>query len=152
MINGNLEGDVFYDRPGVAVVTWDQDTLAVYIDWRSWADPAEFELLLEAGIRALAEHHGSRCLADCRNMKAINPADQELINRNWFPRAHAAGLRRMALVVPYTGMARLHIEEMLSQVPGSELQVAYFGTVESAAEWLSGSLASEGRIQHSLTW
>jgi len=99
MINGVLEGDVFYDRPGVAVVSWDQESRAVYIDWRSWADPAEFELLLEAGIRALAEHRGSRCLADCRNMKAVNPADKELIDRNWFPRAHAAGLRRMALVV-----------------------------------------------------
>jgi hypothetical protein len=47
----------------------------------------------------------------------------------------------MALVVPYTGMTRLHIEDMMGQVPGSELQVAYFGTVESAAEWLSGSRA-----------
>ena len=140
MVNGALEGDVFYDRPGVAVVTWDQESHAVYIDWRSWADPDEFELLLEAGIRALAEHHGSRCLADCRNMKAINPADQELIDRNWFPRAHAAGLRRMALVVPYTGLTRIHIEDMLGQLPGSELQVAYFGTVEDATAWLTGSL------------
>ena len=141
MINGALEGEVFYDRPGVAVVSWDQESCAVYIDWRSWADPDEFELLLSAGIRALAEHQGSRCLADCREMKASNPADQELIDRNWFPRAQAAGLRRMALVVPYTGMTRLRIEDMLDQIPGSELQVAYFGTVESASEWLTGSLA-----------
>ena len=140
MIKGALEGNVFYDRPGVAVVTWDEDSHAVYIDWRSWADPEEFEQLLEAGIRALAEHHGSRCLADCRNMKAINPADQELIDRNWFPRAHAAGLRRMALVVPYTGLTRIHLEDMLGQLPGSELQVAYFGTVEDATAWLTGSL------------
>jgi hypothetical protein len=141
MIKGIPEGDVFYDRPGVAVVTWDPATLAVYIDWRSWADPAEFEVLLEAGIRALSEHHASRCLADCRNMKAVNPADQELIDRNWFPRARAAGLRRMALVVPYSGMTRIHIDDMLGQVPGSELQIAYFGTVESATDWLTGSLA-----------
>jgi hypothetical protein len=47
----------------------------------------------------------------------------------------------MALVVPYSGLTRLHIDDLLGQVPGSELQVAYFGTVESATEWLSGSLA-----------
>jgi hypothetical protein len=47
----------------------------------------------------------------------------------------------MALVVPYTGMTRLRIEDMLDQIPSSELQVAYFGTVESATEWLTGSLA-----------
>jgi hypothetical protein len=141
MINGALEGDVFYDRPGVAVVAWDAETHAVFIDWRSWVNPSEFELLLDAGIRALVEHQGSRCLADCRNMKPINPADQDWIDHNWFPRAHAAGLRRMALVVPYSGLTRLHIDDLLGQVPGSELQVAYFGTVESATEWLSGSLA-----------
>jgi hypothetical protein len=73
-------------------------------------------------------------------MKAVNPADQELIDRNWFPRAHAAGLRRMALVVPYTGLTRIHIEDMLGQLPGSELQVAYFGSVEDATTWLTGSL------------
>ena len=78
---------------------------------------------------------------DCQNMKAINPADQELIDRNLVPRAHAAGLRRTALVVPYTGLTRIHIEDMLGQIPGSELQVAYFGTVESASEWLTGSLS-----------
>ena len=137
MINEVLEENVFYDRPGVAVVTWDPDSLAVFIDWRSWADAAEFERLLDAGIRALAEHHGSRCLADCREMKPVNPADQEWIDLNWFPRAYAAGLRRMALVVQYNGMTKMHIEDVLGQVPESQILVAYFGTVENAKEWLT---------------
>src|SRR5260370_40213434 len=102
------------------------------MDGGAGADPGEFGLRLAAGIRALAEHHGSRCLADCREMKATNPADQELIDRNWFPRAHAAGLRRMALVVPYTGMTRLRIQNMLDQHPGREVELAYLGTVHSA--------------------
>ncbi|GAC1679307.1 MAG: hypothetical protein PVS3B2_21450 [Candidatus Dormibacteraceae bacterium] len=137
MINEVLKEDVFYERPGVAVVTWDPDSLAVFIDWRSWADADEFERLVDAGIRALAEHDASRCLADCRNMKPFNPADQEWIDLNWFPRAYAAGLRRMALVVPYSGMTKMHIEDVLGQVPESQLQVAYFGTVENATEWLT---------------
>jgi hypothetical protein len=147
MIKRLPEDDVFYDRPGVAVVTWDPDSLAVYIDWRSWTNAAEFALLLDAGIRALAEHDGSRCLADCRNMKPVNPADQESTDLNWFPRAYAAGLRRMAIVVPYGGMTRMHIDELLGQVPGSTLEVAYFGTVESATEWLTApwSFGSESR-------
>src|SRR5260370_9916907 len=109
------------------------------MDGGAGADPGEFGLRLAAGIRARAEHHGSRCLADCREMKASNPADQELIDRNWFPRAHAAGLRRMALVVPYTGITRLPIEDMLDKIPGTELQHAYFRTVETATHSRSGS-------------
>jgi hypothetical protein len=137
MVNGVREGDVFYDRPGVAVVTWDAESSAVYIDWSSWADPTEFEMLLEAGIRALTEHHATRCLADCRNMKSVKPADQEWLDRNWFPRAYAAGLRRMAVVVPYTGLSRMRIDGILETAPESKLEVQYFGTVENATEWLT---------------
>src|SRR5260370_38526236 len=101
------------------------------MDGGAGADPGEFGLRLAAGIRALAEHHGSRCLADCREMKASNPADQEVIDRNWIPRAHAAGLRRMALGVPSTGRPRLHIEGMPDKSPGTERQSASCGTVAS---------------------
>ncbi|MDQ2944086.1 MAG: hypothetical protein M3R21_10525 [Candidatus Dormibacteraeota bacterium] len=136
MINGVLEGEVFYQRPGVALVSWDPTSQAVYIDWQAWADSTEFESLLEAGIRALKEHHGWRCLADCRNMHAVKPSDQEWINGCWLPRAHAAGLTRMAVVVPYSGLTRMHASDMLGSVSDIKLDVAYFGTVEKATEWL----------------
>ena len=70
-------------------------------------------------------------------MKSVKPFDQEWIDRNWFPRAHAVGLRRMALVVPYSGLSRLHVDDILGGVPGSALDIQYFATVESATDWLA---------------
>ena len=136
MINGVLEGEVFYQRPGVALVLWDPVSQAVYINWQAWADSTEFESLLEAGIRALKEHDGWRCLADCRNMKAARQSDQEWMDRSWFPRVHAAGLRRLAVVVPYGGLTRMHVYDMLGSVPDTKMDVEYYGTVEKATEWL----------------
>jgi hypothetical protein len=136
MIHGVLEGEVFYDRPGVAQVFWDPASQAVFIDWQAWANSTEFESLLDAGIRALKEHHGWRCLADCRNMQAVKQSDQEWIDRNWLPRVHAAGLRRMAVVVPFRGLTRMHVYDMLGSVPNTKMDLEYFGTVESATQWL----------------
>src|SRR5260370_21498184 len=79
MINGALEGEVFYDRPGVAVVSWDQESRAVYIDWRSWADPDEFELLVSGGNPAPAPHHRARCVADRPGMRGRQPPAQAMI-------------------------------------------------------------------------
>jgi hypothetical protein len=136
MINGVLEGEVFYQRPGVALVSWDLASQAVYINWQGWADSNEFESLLEAGIRALTEHRGWRCLADCRNMQTARQSDQQWIDRSWFPRAHAAGLRRLAVLVPYGGLTRMHVYDMLGSVPDTKMDIRYFGTVEKATEWL----------------
>lgn len=36
------------------------------MEWEGWADSAEFAALLDAEVRALTEHHGSRLLADYR--------------------------------------------------------------------------------------
>jgi hypothetical protein len=136
VIHGVLEGEVFYHRPGVALVSWDPASQAVYIDWQSWANSTEFESLLEAGIRALKEHHGWRCLSDCRNMQAVKQSDQEWMDSSWLPRVHAAGLRRMAVVVPYSGLTRMHVYDMLGSVSDTKMDVGYFGTVEAATEWL----------------
>ena len=70
-------------------------------------------------------------------MKSVQPADQEWIVRNWFPRAHAAGLRRMTVVVPYSRLSRMHVDDILGSVPGSALNIKYFGKVEAATEWLA---------------
>ncbi len=43
----------------------------------------------------------------------------------------------MAVVVPYSGLSGLHVDDILGGVPGSALDIQYFGTVESATDWLA---------------
>jgi len=40
--------------------------------------------VLEAGLQALTEHHGSQWLADAHNMKVINQPDQRSC-KSFFP-------------------------------------------------------------------
>ena len=129
-----------FESPGVAVLRWDPGSGAVYIEWQGWADSTEFALLLEAGLRALKEYHGSRWLADCRNMKAVQQSDQDWLNSKWFPRALAAGLKRMAVVLPQRGLVTMNLKDIINRVPVNKLEVEFFATVEEAAGWIAGPI------------
>jgi hypothetical protein len=129
--------DVYFGLPGVATVRWDEPHATVHVDWDGWANTAEFSALLDAELKALRDHGGSRLLADCRRQRALNPADQERADDNWVPLAIAAGLRRFAVVLPESDIAAGHLRKRLAKVPAAAIQIAYFGSVEKAREWLA---------------
>jgi hypothetical protein len=140
VLTGDLSrGDaLYYNRPGVVVVTWDATLQAVHIAAQGWADPTESRESLDAGLRALIEHHGSRWLVDGSNMKVVQQTDQDWINENWLPRALAAGLRRTAMVIPKSGLAMMNVDDMAGRGPDDQIDFRLFSTIEKAAEWLVG--------------
>lgn len=118
---------VYFNHPGVALVTWNADLRAACLESQGWADAGESHAALDAVIRALRAHRGSRCLVDNRK-KAIKAADQTWIAEDWIPRAVGAGLRLTAIVELESGPATTTI---------NEIEVRYFSTVVRAAEWLT---------------
>src|ERR1700674_1479259 len=106
-------GDVYFDAPGVASVKWDEASATVLVEWEGWASGAEFMALLDAGIKALEDHRGSRWLADCRRQKVLNPADQDRADRDWLPRVVTAGLKQFAIVLPTSVLATMNLQERL---------------------------------------
>jgi len=72
---------VYFNRPGVALVTWNPDLKAVCLESQGWADTSEAQAVLDAIIRALRAHHGSRWLLDGRKMKVVKQADQDWITK-----------------------------------------------------------------------
>ena len=129
----------YYSRPGVAVVKWDVASKAAHMEWQGWANSAEDREANDAIILALRANRGSKLLGDSRGVKVIRQADQEWSNQDWFPRVLAAGLTRMALVIPASGLAKLNVDQILSRVPGTELDTAYFATLDEARLWLARS-------------
>jgi stage II sporulation SpoAA-like protein len=126
--------DVYFTVPGIATVRWDEPQTTVCVEWDGWANAAEFKSLLDAEVKALRDHKGTRLLADCRRQRVLNLADQERANREWLPEVVAAGLKRFAIVLPESETAAGHLRERLSSV--TEMEVAYFATVEEARDWL----------------
>lgn len=130
---------VYFNRYGVAVVTWDPTLRAVYTEAQGWTDPSEMAALLEAGLQALTEHAGSRWLADGRNMKVVKQTDQDWIVQEFFPRALAAGLKRIALVIPKSRLAMTTVDQLVHRLPAANVEVACFPNVAEARSWLTES-------------
>jgi SpoIIAA-like len=131
------DGFVYFDRPGVATVVWEPRHRTVLVEWSGSADADEFFALLDAEVKALQEHEGLRILADCRRQGVLDPEAQDLADRDWLPRALAAGLRRFAVVLPTSRIAAINLEDRLSRLPGEKLEIRYFATVDEARRWLS---------------
>jgi hypothetical protein len=129
-------GQVYFDAPGTATVRWDPDLQAVVETWEGWANATEFTAMLEAGVKALAEHHGSRWLADCRKQRVLKAADQKRGNEAWLPQALAAGLKRFAVVLPESGLAKFNIQLHLSAAAAAQMEVSYFATADEARRWV----------------
>jgi hypothetical protein len=130
------DGDLYFNCPGVVRVGWDHERATVHVEWEGWADSAEFAAMLDAGIAALKKNRGSRWLADCRRQRVLKPEDTERAEREWLPKAVAAGLTRFAVVLPESGLAAMDImarEEALN----ARLRVGYFVSVDEAWEWLA---------------
>ena len=132
-----MDENIYFAVPGVASVRWDESCASVMVEWEGWANSAEFSALLDAELRALDEHNGSRLLADCRRQRVLNPTDQERANREWVPKAIKAGLRRFAIVLPESALAAMNLRDRLGKVPETAFQVEYFATVNDAQDWLA---------------
>jgi hypothetical protein len=129
--------NLYFAAPGVATVRWEPEGKLVLVEWEGWSNSKEFAALLAAELQALTENHGSRLLADCRRQRVLSPADQAR-DKEWIPRAIAAGLRRFAIVPPTSGLAMTNIRDRLGTAPGSTLEIAYFSAVDEAKGWLTG--------------
>ena len=131
------DSDVYFNAPGSASVRWDSNGKLVLVEWEGWADSVEFAALLDAEVRALSEHRASRLLADCRRQKVLRPDDQERADKEWLPRALAAGLKRFAIVLPTSVLAAMNVRDRLGKVPTATLDIAYFEGVDEARAWLT---------------
>jgi len=135
---GQSEADeVFFNRPGVATVKWDQTIQAVSTEWQGGADRADVLAVFDAILRALKKHHASRGLIDTLRQKALSQKDQDWVLQVWFPQALAAGLRRWAIVMPESTLAMLSAEDVSSGVRGTMLDGALFPSVAEARKWLT---------------
>jgi hypothetical protein len=69
-------------------------------------------------------------------MKVIKQSDQDWINQDLFPRAFAAGLKRVGVVVPTRDLAMINLASIVGRIRHGTLAGEYFATVNEAREWL----------------
>lgn len=131
------KADEVYADTAYVSVRWVGDGGWVLVEWKEWANSAEYRATHETILVALRENHASKNLIDATLARVVSDDDQRWLMDSWIPRAVAAGRRSTAIVIPRSALART-ISENIDKRPRPNLtRVEYFQTAEEAAAWLS---------------
>jgi len=90
-------------------------------------------------LDAIQTIRATSLISDNRRLEGIADQDQLWIRDTWTPLAVAAGLKRIAVVVPQRGLGRIATEQVLSQVGMAQFATRTFTTVSEAMEWAAES-------------
>jgi len=124
---------VFESR--VATVSWRAELHAVELSWKTFASGAEFREALNKGLELVNEKKAAKWLGDTSSMSAIPTDDQQWANNDWFPRALSSGIKKMAVVVPKSVIAKMSVQNIVSKF--DTLEVQNFGDKLQAEQWLA---------------
>lgn len=126
---------VYFDKRWMTV-RFDESIQAVVLEWKGYAEGEEYRSGFNLGLQVLREKGACRWLGDCRQLGPITQADQQWMNKDWHPRAAAAGMRWVALVSPKAAVARLSVRYIITRVNNTDLVFNNFDDLEAARAWL----------------
>jgi len=127
---------IYWEEPHL-VIHWDDEVKCVQMEWKGFSYGELFRTGLNKGLQLVIERKTHRWLADLRKLGIVNQEDQNWSNNDWFPRALLGGVRRMAIVVPTSELAKMSVDAIMSKVDSLQLEIAYFDDVAKAKEWVS---------------
>lgn len=132
------QNEIVFDKPYLTI-HWNPSDRIVMMEWKDFVYGEEFRQALDKGLSIVIENKTNRWLADLRHLGVLSPGDQKWSNENWFPRAHNAGLTRMALVLPERAVAKMGVNNIMKKVADDTLVTNYFKSVDDAYNWLANS-------------
>lgn len=131
---------------GVALA--DATVPCVITQWHAFANKTEFIALQGAALTYFEQHATPAApwgwIGDVRRMGAIPAEAQRWLQDEFNPRAQAAGLRLVAVVVAETIFGQIATQRYAQQTqasPGSNIAVQYYQSLEEAKEAMRQALA-----------
>jgi hypothetical protein len=90
-------------------------------------------------LDAIRERKAASLVSDNRRLEGVADQDQLWLRDTWMPQAVAAGVKRIAVVLPQHGLGKLASEDIISRFGNTEFVTRTFGDVSEATEWASES-------------
>lgn len=120
-------------------VTYNEEMKAVFMEWQTYATSQELRKGLEKGLELIKLKNASKWFADVQALGIISEEDQQWSNEDWFPRAIAGGIRKMAVLVSSDIFNQMTVEEIMSKVPKINFVSQTFDDPNEAKKWLAKS-------------
>jgi hypothetical protein len=88
-------------------------------------------------VELMQQRKATKLLTDTRQARVLGLAEQKWVNEIWVPMVKAAGTRYTATILPQSVIAQMSINAIAKTNQNvSDLENAYFGTMEEAQNWL----------------
>lgn len=104
--------------------------------WTGFLKGEEYRALMNQAVEMLQRHGISKVLADVSQLRPLVPEDMSWTTEDWAPRAVAAGMREMAVVLPRNVFAQLSVTRVVENLGDERIVTAQFDDVRNALAWL----------------
>jgi hypothetical protein len=131
-------GDVYFNKPWLSI-HWDPKRSYVHAEFKGFATSAEFRAGSMKIIEAIRGRSATALVSDNRRLEGLGDRDQQWLSETWVPEAVSAGLRRIAVVLPHHGLAKVASEEIIRGFEAGRFVTRTFTTVSEAVEWVVDS-------------
>jgi hypothetical protein len=120
-------------------VMWDEVSKATICQWKTGYVGNKIREGLETGLELFKQYRpDAEWIGDTTNLGVIGDADQDWINKDWFPRFLSTGGKYMAVVVPKSILSKMAVEAIMQKVEGMNLTMKYFDSLTDAQKWMQG--------------
>jgi len=125
---------IYYDKKFLTI-EYLEDIHAGIGNWNGFVSEKDYKEGLNKMIDFYVEKKVNKWIANLTKMEAISPELQDWANNDWFPRALAAGVKFMAVVVPEDVFNQFAVENIMTKVADT-LTTHYFSNVDEAKNWI----------------
>lgn len=129
-------GEVLGDEPWLSI-RWDGPHRCVYAEWKGFANSVEFRASTTAIIDAIRKQNAAALVSDNRRLEGVTDQDQLWLRDTWMPLAVAAGVKRIAVVLPRHGLGKVASEDIISRFGNTVFVTRTFSDPSEATEWAS---------------
>lgn len=104
--------------------------------WSGFLQRAAYRERMDRCLELLQSAAANTVIANVQALRPLLAEDQIWTNDDWGPRAAAAGLKRMGVVLPTTVFAQLAVTRIVRSLDQIAIHTAEFGEFPDALRWL----------------
>ncbi len=112
------------------------DTKIVHHKFHKPIEGQEFRQVLLKGLDIFKQYGAQKWLSDDRLNAALQIADSEWGQQQWFPKVFAAGWKFWAIVLPDKVLGRMNMQNFIKAYSEQGLIIEVFGDPDEAMQWL----------------
>jgi len=86
-------------------------------------------------LDAIRKQNAAGLISDNRRLEGVTDPDQLWLRDTWMPLAVAAGVKRIAVVLPHHGLGKLASEEVIGRFGKTVFVTRTFSEPSEATEW-----------------